>query len=107
MRQLLKEKWDSLLMKRSGIHWWKMASRFKSYLLRDDSSSSSYLQRKDDDSAVDEEAGLIGEEDDKDDDIVSTSLDAMRPRAGVLRTRIRLRQESLSALETLMSDLRL
>ena len=103
MRQLLKEKWDSSLTKRSGRRRRKLASRFKSYLLRDDSSSSSYSQRKDDDSALEDEVGLIAEDDDQD----HTSLDAMRARAGVLRTRIRLRQESLSALERLMTDVRL
>ncbi|KAL7530864.1 hypothetical protein ACHAXR_003717 [Thalassiosira sp. AJA248-18] len=41
------------------------------------------------------------------DDNMQTSLDAMRARAGVLRTRIRLREESLSALEKLMTDTRL
>lgn len=103
MRQLLKEKWNSLLKKRSGRRRRKLASRFNSYLLRDDSSSSSYSPKKDDDSALEEEAGLISEDDDND----HTSLDAMRARAGVLRTRIRMRQESLSALARLMTDVRL
>jgi hypothetical protein len=107
MRQLLKEKWNSLLMKQSGRRRQKLASRLKSYLLRDDSSSSSYSRGKDDISEVEEEVDFRAEDDDQDDDTASISLDAMRARAGVLRTRIRLRQESLSALERLMSDVRL
>ncbi|KAL3769505.1 hypothetical protein ACHAW5_001238 [Stephanodiscus triporus] len=103
MRQILKEKWNSLRMKRSGMRRRKLASRFKSYFLRDDLSSTSYSQEEDDDQAE----GFSLEDDEKDDDSIATSLDAMRARAGVLRTRIRLRQESLSALEKLMGDFRL
>ena len=102
MGQLLKEKWNSLLMKRSGRRRRKLASRFNSYLLRDDSSSSSYSPRKDDDSALEEEAGLILEDDDNN----HTSLDDMHARPGALQIRIRLRQESLS-LERLMTEVRL
>ncbi len=102
MGQLLKEKWNSLLMNWSGRRWRKLPSRFNSYLLRDDSSSSSYSPRKDDDSALEEEAGLILEDDDNN----HTSLDDMHARPGALQIRIRLRQESLS-LERLMTEVRL
>lgn len=72
----------------------------------DESSSSSQLQE---DELV---SATVAEEDAMDfrlggGEVISTSLDAMRARAGVLRTRIRLRQESLFALERLMIDVKL
>jgi len=50
---------------------------------------------------------LENEEEDEEANLCSTSLDSMRARAGVIRTRIRLRQDSLSNLQRLISDVRL
>jgi len=47
------------------------------------------------------------DEEDEDDSATLKSLDAMRAKSGVLRTRIRLRQESLAALERLIRDVKL
>lgn len=49
----------------------------------------------------------VEEEDDEDDTATLKSLDAMRAKSGVLRTRIRLRQESLAALERLIRDVKI
>lgn len=57
----------------------------------------------DEDGAEDDDLEEGGEEDDTN----QTSLDSMRARSGVLRTRIRLRQESLSGLQRLMRDVKL
>lgn len=109
LRHLIKEGWDSLQSKRTGRRRRKLASRFKSYFLGDDSSSTTSSRTRPEDynpaiegidSDIDDGGGM-------DDDIVEISLDAVIARAGVLRTRIRLRQESLSTLERLMTDLRL
>lgn len=99
-RKILKEKWNSIRVKISGKRRKRLASRFNQQM----SSSQGGT-----DSAIDDDDDVFGgsteaDEDDKDD--CFTSLDAMRARAGVLRTRIRLRQESLSALERLMRDVK-
>ena len=49
----------------------------------------------------------VDNDDTDDTPIESSSLDAMRARAGVLRTRLRMRQESLSSLEKLTRDVKL
>ncbi|KAL9180968.1 hypothetical protein ACHAXT_009773 [Thalassiosira profunda] len=98
-RQLLREKWDALRMRRSGRRRKKLAARMKKLLSGNKQTSpDDALEAKDLDSL---------EEDEDDDDTAATSLDAMRARAGVLRTRIRIRQESLSDLERLTTDVKL
>lgn len=56
---------------------------------------------------ADYEADEVENDDNTNEDDTTTSLDAMRARAGVLRTRIRIRQESLSSLEKLTRDVKL
>jgi len=71
-------------------------------MLRNKSSSSSQTSEEED-----EEANDSKEAEDEKGEMIETSLDAMRARAGVLRTRVRLRQDSLSDLEKLTSDVKL
>lgn len=103
-RRLVDAKWKALRSRRSGRRRQKLALRFQKHVLRNKPpplpggrGGEEFL----DDSAEGED------EDDEEEDLSSTSLDAMRARAGVIRTRIRLRQESLSNLERLKTDVRL
>lgn len=99
-RKLLKEKWNVLRMKRTGRRRRKLASRFKKYMLRRS------LERNDLTEEEEEEEDTIDSTKEDAIDCSVTSLDAMLARSGVLRTRIRLRQESLSDLEKLTRDVR-
>jgi len=96
-RKLLGDKWNSYRSKRSGRRRKRLSERLKTILSRDKSSSSS--------SEIEDEDEVLDSEQDEG-EFSGTSLDAMLARSGVLRTRIRLRQESLSELEKLTMDVR-
>lgn len=104
-RQIVKEKWNSLRVRMSGRRRKRLALRLRKYLLSGNEMPSS----DDDDSIEDEEEARDSIEAEEEEAFVaaSSSLDAMRARSGVLRTRIRFREESLKSLETLTRDVRL
>lgn len=79
--------------------------RFQKYLLRNKLYSSSSSDQPEEEDEEEYDSSKDAEEEEAENS--ETSIDAMRARAGVLRTRIRLRQESLSALEKLVSDVKL
>mmetsp|Transcript_37759 Transcript_37759/g.79628 ORF Transcript_37759/g.79628 Transcript_37759/m.79628 type:complete len:668 (+) Transcript_37759:142-2145(+) len=102
----VKEKWKSLQLQRSRGRRKRLARRFQNYLLRNKHS----LSLESGDAAVEDDEDLFDDDDsdsDEEEDLCFASLDAMRARAGVLRTRLRMRQESLTALERLMGDVEL
>ena len=117
IRPYLKEKWDNIRLQRSKGRRKRLTSRFKKYVQRyNNNKSDDELQQQksrinpmgieifdiDDDDDIETE-----EEDDDDASEVFNSVDAMIAKAGVLRTRIRLRQESLTDLERLTRDVKL
>mmetsp|Transcript_3992 Transcript_3992/g.7618 ORF Transcript_3992/g.7618 Transcript_3992/m.7618 type:complete len:674 (-) Transcript_3992:217-2238(-) len=102
-RQLFQEKLNSVRLKQSGRRRKKLVSRFQKYMQGNKSSSS----QGDSEGEMGIDDPLENEEEDEEANLCSTSLDSMRARAGVIRTRIRLRQDSLSNLQRLISDVRL
>jgi hypothetical protein len=98
-------------MRQSGRRRRKLASRLTHFFVKDKSSLSSTNPSMHHLHEFDNSMVILGEEDEneqeEDDASIETSLDAMRARAGVLRTRIRIRQESLSSLEKLTRDVKL
>lgn len=104
-RELIQKKLNSLRSRQSGRRRKKLALKFQRYLNRNKSLSSSDTSGEEGETLDPLEEDQ--EEEEKEEDLCSTSLDSMRARAGVLRTRIRLRQESFSDLERLKTDVRL
>ena len=105
IRQYAKEIYNTIRNERRGKRRRKLKTRFKNYLSLDDGRSN------DNDNVNDINGYNIrpeeGNENEDDSDVDNTNLHAMRARAGVLRTRIRLRQESLMHITQLVRDVKL
>ena len=100
-RRLLQETWGAARSRRSGRRRAKLVARFRKYFSDGNTSSSAHV------GGGGEEEEEVEFNDDDDEADLSCDLDAMRARAGVIRTRVRLRQESLAKLERLRTDVKL